>query len=322
MRCERARAEIKAWQDGELGPVSAWRLRRHLRRCPACAAEAASLRRLDALLRATDLFEPETAAVPESGRPRGRLPVRPAPRIAFAALAVAAAVLVAVVLPSSLPRRSLAAEVGRALERANTWHLSGWKRIGGERVPWEVWGRRRPFLFYEKVGGDITFDDGRERLRIFAPDAKLGRPSGLVVRTRAVPDPWGGVSLSYRTMIDQWDWKQPRTPHGQVHGPVRETADEAVFRQPAHAGVSLPGVNVNQMYTVDKRTRLPLRYRLRYNRGTSEWFTESLEARYHLALPAEVTAPPSPAGYSVVDVRVPAAASRGRSAATGSSATA
>jgi hypothetical protein len=56
MRCDRARDYIGAWQDGELDPVRAWRIRRHVRRCADCAAESEALARLDADLRAAAPF--------------------------------------------------------------------------------------------------------------------------------------------------------------------------------------------------------------------------------------------------------------------------
>lgn len=43
MNCPVAAARIAALVDGELGPVAAWRVRRHVARCAACAAERRAL---------------------------------------------------------------------------------------------------------------------------------------------------------------------------------------------------------------------------------------------------------------------------------------
>jgi hypothetical protein len=59
MRCEDVRLLIGAWQDEELSGLTAWRIRRHVRRCPACSTEAAELAGLDKRLRAAAPFGPE-----------------------------------------------------------------------------------------------------------------------------------------------------------------------------------------------------------------------------------------------------------------------
>ena len=50
MNCEAAQAELKAYQDGELDRLGAWRVRRHLGRCAPCARELRMIRKLNALL--------------------------------------------------------------------------------------------------------------------------------------------------------------------------------------------------------------------------------------------------------------------------------
>src|SRR5205823_4059320 len=64
-------------------------------------------------------------------------------------------------------RRALAARVGEAVERASTWHLTGWRLEGGRRIPWEVWGQRQPFLYEDRTGEKLVLDDGRARLETF-----------------------------------------------------------------------------------------------------------------------------------------------------------
>jgi outer membrane lipoprotein-sorting protein len=55
MRCERARGNLKALLDGELGSATTWRLRRHLARCAGCQEEFEMIGRLNALLLSADL---------------------------------------------------------------------------------------------------------------------------------------------------------------------------------------------------------------------------------------------------------------------------
>ena len=53
--CGAARRDLKAYLDGELGLLWAWRVRRHLRLCRGCAARLEGLRRLHAALREADV---------------------------------------------------------------------------------------------------------------------------------------------------------------------------------------------------------------------------------------------------------------------------
>ena len=46
MNCERTRAQIGAWVDGQLDPAEASELTAHLATCTACRSEAESLRGL------------------------------------------------------------------------------------------------------------------------------------------------------------------------------------------------------------------------------------------------------------------------------------
>ncbi|MGC4043145.1 MAG: zf-HC2 domain-containing protein [Armatimonas sp.] len=66
MRCENIPPLITLADEGELGRLTTWRLRRHLATCPACSAERAEFRWLDNQLRTND--------------PAGRLAVAPEKR--------------------------------------------------------------------------------------------------------------------------------------------------------------------------------------------------------------------------------------------------
>ncbi len=52
MTCDQTQPLLEAFADGELGWGTAWRVRRHLARCAACAAQLAETRQLDARARA------------------------------------------------------------------------------------------------------------------------------------------------------------------------------------------------------------------------------------------------------------------------------
>jgi hypothetical protein len=87
MRCEQVQPLIGAWQDEELAVLTAWRVRRHVRRCAACSAEAAALERMEERLRAAAPLGPE----PWVSTTRGR---QTWPALAGAAMAVVVAFLV------------------------------------------------------------------------------------------------------------------------------------------------------------------------------------------------------------------------------------
>src|SRR5262249_36056579 len=57
MNCEAAQAELKAYQDGELGHLDAWRVQRHLAGCNVCAEELRMFGELSALLLSADPVE-------------------------------------------------------------------------------------------------------------------------------------------------------------------------------------------------------------------------------------------------------------------------
>lgn len=96
MKCQTARARLEAWHDGELpfwtGSIIAW----HLRRCSACAREAACLARL---ARAVEQANPLK---------RERHPVLPVPlgRVAAVAICVTSLIVVGVATRPTTPRPS------------------------------------------------------------------------------------------------------------------------------------------------------------------------------------------------------------------------
>lgn len=298
MRCDTTRAALLDFLNGELGFLPAWAIRRHLTTCASCRAELAALRGFTQTLRRADLVPPEPAVVLRPHRtPRRRV------------LATAAALLVAgllILLPTLHQNHQAAqnpgAAIAAALGRVNTWHFSGWKLIDGQEVPWEVWGRRTPFLYYERVGEAVSWSDGKQFVRVFPPNAALNRPHGLIIKTIPDETPGGGGFLddpAYRVLAATY-------PTGANFGDgfttlYAQTLTEARFREQYSAGVS-EGVNANKLYLISKHDWLPTTYQLHYDSKTFERDTEFLTVRYGSALPDAVLAPPAADGYSVVDL--------------------
>ncbi len=307
MRCETTRLNLKALHDGELARLDAWRVQRHVQRCARCAEELASLRRLNDLLLSSDIVEhdpsqeaatPIPAPVPP---PQERKHAR-GPGVSKGARnrtpqliggVVTAALAVSLVAPSLVnQKKSMAAEVRAALQEVNTWHLSGWKLIDGERVRWEVWVRRDPFFYREQIGEQMTLNDGTQRVQVIPADQKSGRSQGIVLRTASVPEPQN-MGWSYTAMISSWRGARE---------PWKETLQEAIFNQ-NEAGMQGPDTVTDKLYTVDKRTWLPVRFEVRRGRsGSAARVTaEFLRAEYDMPLPTAVTAPRWPKGSFVVD---------------------
>jgi hypothetical protein len=71
----------------------------------------------------------------------------------------------------------------------NTWHLTGWKLQAGKKVRWEVWGRRAPFFYLERIGEHITIDDGKTQTRILPADRRFMREKPIMLRMYSRPLP-------------------------------------------------------------------------------------------------------------------------------------
>jgi hypothetical protein len=303
MTCNSVHRNLKALLDGELGFFLAARVHWHLRHCAECRTEWDSLRELDTLLRQSDIVPPESRQ-PALPRRRPGTAWKWAGGGAFATAALAAFLFLLPTLHQS-PRNLSAAAVGAALSHANTWHFFGWKQIHGQRVPWDIWGRRAPFLLYERIGQDITLDNGKQRLHIFPPDSALNRPQGLVISLASAGATVNeGLSSggSLDGLVNQWDWEQGSFGMSLA----QETHTEAIFREQYSQGV-VQSVNCNQLFTINRETSLPVGYRLEYQTRVSPFDTEQLSAVYDVSLPRSVTAPPVPTGYQQLDLRNSAA---------------
>jgi hypothetical protein len=62
MKCRSFEKQLYLYREGELSPRQRWRLERHLKHCPECAAAAEAIARTGALV--ADLATADTAAVP------------------------------------------------------------------------------------------------------------------------------------------------------------------------------------------------------------------------------------------------------------------
>lgn len=215
----------------------------------------------------------------------------------FGGLALTTAIAFALLLGLRVHRNDnvAAADVRAALLNVRTWHLHGWRMRDGRQTPWEVWGRKTPFLYWEKSGADITYDDGRQRIAVFAPDAQLGRKQGIIVRTAAVPDlPSAVRGVSYRNMVESEWWTDQRLPSAEMGG-------TAIFR--SGRAMVFADTSDEEVYTVDRANRLPTSYARERRNLTHTSTEEYLQAEYNVTLPAEASVPPQPAGYSIVDAR-------------------
>ena len=299
MHCEAARAHLLDYLNDETGSVRAWAIRRHLAACASCAQELDAQRRFTATLRRADLVPPETTSVAFAAR---RMPLRRA----FAATGAVLLVLGLFLLPTLYQGRRNAqnpgAAIAAALARVNTWHFAGWKLIDGRQVPWEVWGRRSPWLYYERVGDTTTWSDGKQRLRVFGPDTALNRPHGLIIKTSA-DQASGDLGFlgdpAYQSLVNS---QRARADFGD--GATKLYAQDftsARFRRQDSVGAT-SGVNTNKLYTISKRDWLPTGYQRHFDSRMFARDTEYLGVRYDVDLPDAILSPPSADGYSAVDL--------------------
>lgn len=58
MRCDEVRRVLPEYSVGALGPLRAWRVRRHLKGCPSCGGELEALQRTARLIESIPLEDP------------------------------------------------------------------------------------------------------------------------------------------------------------------------------------------------------------------------------------------------------------------------
>jgi hypothetical protein len=186
--------------DGELRPLAAWQLKRHLGRCTSCSAELEEVRRLSQALRSwRDLPEPagfrariQDALQTSSADPDALLPPpRRSPmrwrRLALTVPATLLLVLIALLLAPSRPANALQ-ETLSAMARVRSAHATGTYISYDERDPE---GRRLPQQMRVEYWYQAP-DKYRRSLRLIGQERSIpphdtiisGEQATLVIRSR------------------------------------------------------------------------------------------------------------------------------------------
>lgn len=301
MTCPEVQQRLSRLIDGERsGPaLAAAPLAAHLFRCARCRAAARSFQRLRRLCRDLPAPAPSAglrarvlASIAQLDLPTGPLPPRRVARkrALGAAGAAGGLALVAVLAWYVLAPRAMAGEVAAALDRANTWHLSGWKEGHAGRVWCEVWGRRHPFFYYEQTGDEVLHDNGRQRVRLIP--AGSGQRIALVTGSQ----PSSGANR-WMGLVAAGSWSRRRQPW-------RVERDTVIFRT-SDSGMQGPFSVAHDYYFIDRRTWLPRRWEYRHVKRERERVVDSLTAEYNRPIPPDVEAPPSTVGTRVIDAAAP-----------------
>jgi hypothetical protein len=296
MHCNSVRDTLLDFLNGETTSFRAWMIRRHLAACADCAAELASVQRFQESLRRADVVPPEPVPAFVSTR---RAPLRRTLAAALAAVLIGGLFLLPSLNQSRRNTQNPGAAIAAALGRVNTWHFVGWKQIDGKQVPWEVWGSRKPWLYYERVGDTITWDDGKRCLRLFAPNPALKRPQGLLIKASADQVDYNFSFLNdpaYQILVS--DGRSPFNFSSDIRL-YAQTSTVAKYRFQNYRGMS--GINENKLYTVSKRDWLPTTYQLHFENPKIARDTEYLQVHYGDELPDAVVNPPTANDYSVID---------------------
>jgi hypothetical protein len=226
-------------------------------------------------------------------------------RVLGAAILVILAILVWLFTPLTLSLLSdPGAEAMAAMQRANTWHMSGWKVQRLNRLDWEVWGRRKPFFFYEKLGDHITYDDGQQRIEVIPQDVTKGTDS-LVIKSSS--ESRGAAGMGYTFSMRGWrKGNRPKTI--TAHDYIFETFDYGGDFGDAGIYQESPDLVTHNLLYVNRKTLRPDRIReVQTNRALSLAGTviEDVQIELNKDLPPNITAPTWPAGYVVLDATVP-----------------
>lgn len=297
MRCKSARELLHRRSDCEslVGWAEQLALWQHCLGCAECRTAGRQYRHLRQLTRSLPRPLPSPslrsnilAALPpmpfkpskERRKDRTMYTIRMA---AIAGTLILASALL--IWPRSQPPVSAAARVRQSLQQVNTWHLQGWKLLDGEKVSWEVWGRRKPFFYRERVGDETVVDDGIQRVRVLEAAPNLTRPQGVVLRTPSQPGlnvVGDGFTHSFRSVLSMRPIQQ-------------ETATEIVF----WAQNDMDARQKHDIYAISKQTWLPVRYEVQ--EGANAAVVEHLDAVYGLPLPEALGHLEWPANYLVID---------------------
>lgn len=163
--------------------------------------------------------------------------------------------------------------------------------MDGRRIPWEVWGRRSPALYFERRGGNVVFSDGAQRLVIYEAGDRARRPA-FALRT----------APGHRER--DVDWSAPWTAGNGPSGwkPFGETARHASFKGGVpwmEAGDTEPEAT----WTISKETLLPAVMEIRRHPNSSRPYVlgERLTAEYNKPLPGTISVPTVPRGVRLYD---------------------
>lgn len=302
MQCPEVQQSLNYLCDRErLSP--AWlylAIGRHWLTCADCRETWRRLRQLRQLSRqlpqppvSPSLTERVLAALPEPAPatdPRRRDSGRrqTAVRVARAAVGTGLVVVGLLVFPWNRDQ-PVGAAVEAAVQGANTWHLKGWKLRDGQRIPWEIWGRRTPFFYREQVGNDVNFDDGTQRVRLIP----IGGDRQVALRLSSGEAP-----------SDQWRQWLTMGAGWRNFTVIKEARDQILLHGGLDGGMQGPYSVARDYFRVDKRTWLPLQweYRLSWsNSKAPEQVIDTLQAEYDVPLPAAVTTLRLPAGVRLID---------------------
>jgi len=97
-------------------------------------------------------------------------------------------------------------------------------------------------------------------------------------------------------MVD-WHWQQGGGMF--MDKPFRQTSTEMSYRRQWYRGGG--AVNQNRVFTISKRSWLPLRYEFNSNSAHGNWNTAYLAAHYDEDIPDDVLQTQPPGGYTAVD---------------------
>jgi hypothetical protein len=266
---------------------------KHLHRCADCRRVAARVEDLRAGLANLDR-EPVPEALAARALQRGE-PATVRSRRGFVRLVAATALTVVLTIgflvAPRLNRPAPAQDMQTALDRANTWHIKGWKMRGQNRVEWETWVSRNPRFYYERKGDEVVYDDGEERIRVYPPLPYAGADPGLVVRTSSHEE-----AYDYGINFVRWGNIGPGAK------PYRETAETEVYLS-HDGGMQGPFTITDNYLTIDKRTHLPISMETQEGNDESpaRVTSSSQHAEYDIRIPMGNLKPSVPPGYRYVD---------------------
>jgi hypothetical protein len=221
-------------------------------------------------------------------------------RTLVAGLGLATAVGALVMVSPRSPRHGGAMAMDslrHAVEHVNTWHLKGWQRQGDKEILREVWGRRSPFCYHERIGDQEIFDDGTSRTIVFPPGGFYNTPRATVLKIPSRPDTRNSMGLAYALGLEQ-------QPNNRAIEPWRRDGETVTYRSVESVSLSNPATEVNDLLTFASDSPLPLRYEqliriahvgkdaygnddvshIRDSEVTRQWTRTHLDAQYDIDL--------------------------------------